>query len=201
MNNRIGIFGGTFDPIHWGHLFIAGQFAEVCELDKILFIPAYLSPLKQDQKADHIPSISTEDRLEMIKVAIKDNPKFFLDDFEINREKVSYSIETIEYLENKYKDDELFLLIGEDNANVFFQWNQPEAILKKTNVFVYRRGETGIKSIPGNEDYLSKMTYLDAPLIDISSSDIRTRCKGGKSVKYWVPSEVEAYIQKRSLYR
>lgn len=201
MSKKIGIFGGTFDPIHWGHLFMAEFFSVECELDQVLFVPAYISPLKIDRKIGHLILTSVEDRMKMITAAIKDNPKFVFEDFEIRREKVSYTIETLNYLKDKYSDTELYLLVGEDNAGVFHHWSQPDAILEKSRVIVFRRGDRQEEVDPGNLKYWDQMTFLQSPLVDISSSEIRARCSRRKSLRYWVPKAVEIYIQENNLYR
>ncbi|HDI83382.1 nicotinate (nicotinamide) nucleotide adenylyltransferase [candidate division WOR-3 bacterium] len=182
----IGIFGGTFDPIHTGHLILCRDVIELLGLKKIILVPAHVSPFKVG-----VETSTAEDRLKMVEIAIEHDPLLNVSDYEIKRGGVSYTIETINYLKNIY--GEVCLLIGADQAKDFKKWHRWEEILKTTPVYVLKR-----KGF--NFEHLEGMHSLDTRLIDISSTEIRNRVKEGRSIKYLVPERVEAYILDRGLY-
>lgn len=201
---RIGIYGGTFNPVQIAHLIIAEQFAEEMELDKCILVPAAVSPFKtgSHEKED----VSAAHRLEMLSIAAGGNPLFQIDPFEIEHGGVSYSIETVNYVHEKNPEAGLFLLIGGDNARDFTKWKNWKRILELVTLCIARR--------PGtiNDETESKITceltiderppvWLDTPLMEISSSDIRKMIALGKSIKYLVPPGVEKYIRKNRLYK
>lgn len=196
MEHRIGVLGGTFDPVHWGHLFIADYFCDELKLDKLIWIPAYISPLKNK----HGNQTSVEHRVNMLQLAIKNNPEFVLDTFEVTRKSTSYSIDTVRYLKKEYKNSNIFLLIGEDNARVFDKWKDPENILSLANVVAYGRNDTKSEMVEQVNPFMRSMQFLNAPAIDISSSEIRRRIRLGKTVKYFLPEKVTAYIEEHSIY-
>jgi nicotinate-nucleotide adenylyltransferase len=189
---KIGIYGGTFDPIHFGHLITAQSVFELRKLDKILFIPSFISPLKKDQI-----SSSPEDRIKMLKLAIKDIPHFDYTDFEIKKKNISYTIETIKELRKTYQYIEL--IIGYDNLLVFDKWKNPYELLKLVKLVVLQRKVTDEK-IRKNK-YFKHAIFIKTPLIDISGTDIRQRVHSGKSINYLVPQKVMAYIYKQNLYK
>lgn len=189
---KIGIYGGTFDPIHFGHLITAQSVFELRKLDKILFIPSFISPLKTDQM-----SSSPEDRIKMLKLAIKDIPHFDYTDFEIKKKNISYTIETIKELRKTYKYIEL--IIGYDNLLVFDKWKNPDELLKLVKLVVLQRKVTDEKIRKNN--YFKDAIFIKTPLIDISGTDIRNRVMCGKSINFLVPQKVMAYIYKQNLYK
>lgn len=187
MLKKIGIFGGSFDPIHTGHLIICNIIKEELNLDKIIFIPAYRSPHKDISKFT-----SPQVRYEMVELAIKDNNGFEISDFEISKDRSVYSIETIDYMNKKYSESELFLIIGADSYNNISKWKDPELIKNKAKLVIASRNNLKISK----EDYLAK-----TPNIEISSSMIRDRIDKNLSIKYLVNSKVEHYIYEKSLYK
>lgn len=195
MSNKIGILGGTFDPIHNGHLWFAESAKESFNLEKIIFIPNKIPPHRNN------PIASEKERYEMVLLATIDIPYFEVSDIEIRREGISYIIDTIEEIKNIYKE-ELFLLLGSDAFSQFLTWKDPEKIIEFCNLIVGRRGEENFNL--DLEDFINKyrekIFFLDFPYFPISAQEIRERIKNGKSIKNLVPPLVEKYIYKRRLY-
>jgi nicotinate-nucleotide adenylyltransferase len=188
----VGIFGGTFDPIHTGHLLTASVVKEIRNLGKIIFIPAFVSPHKTDQ--NHSES---KDRLEMVRLAIKDIPGFEVSDIEIVKQKVSYTIDTLRELKMIYPDIEL--IIGYDNLRVFDKWKDPDEIFKLVKVVVLNR-----QSANNNTEknvFLKKAVFVNTPVIEISSTEIRRRVRNNSPVDFFVPQPVKEYIIKHKLYK
>ena len=188
---RIGLFGGAFDPIHIGHLII-GQFSfEKLNLDKVIFIPANVSPFKKNKESFFSPN----DRFEMVKLAIEDNPNFKVSDFELSSNQISYSYITVDYFSKIYHDSEIFFIIGGDNLLNFCKWKNYEYIISKVSLIVYPR--LGFELVIPNclESYANKIFFLEVPIIDISSTMIRQRIKDGMDVKYFLPNKVYEYIK------
>ncbi len=186
---RIGILGGTFNPPHIGHLILAQEAKDRFNLDKIFFIPVYLPPHKD------IPLAKAEDRLEMVRLSIKDNESFECLDIEVKRGNKSFTIDTLKELKKKYPHDHLFLIIGSDLAKDFSSWKDCEEIVKIAKVLVARRKD--FMSLDNKFGFL----FFDIVQVDISSSLIRERIKKGLSIKYLVHPEVEKFIKKRKLYQ
>ncbi|MFP4370116.1 MAG: nicotinate (nicotinamide) nucleotide adenylyltransferase [Candidatus Kapaibacterium sp.] len=202
---KTGIIGGTFDPVHIAHLIIADRFRESEALDRCLFIPARVSPFKTDAKRQTSP----EQRLNMLKLALKDNPAFQIDEFELSGDGISYTYKTIEHLREKYPDDELSLLIGADQAAEFTNWKNFESILESVHLKIADRpaciqnkqDEYKLnKAIQDLKIYGTKISLLEAPLLQVSSTEIRDRAGNGLSIKYLVPEKLEQYILENSLY-
>lgn len=188
----IGIFGGTFDPIHYGHLITARALLEKRDLEKIIFIPCYISPHKTEQE-----SSSSIHRLNMLKLAIEGNNKFDFSDFEVNREKVSYTLNTLKHFKKNYNDIEL--IIGYDNLIKFDTWHKPDSILDIAKLIVMKR--TVDQKIDFTHNYDTKATFVDTPAIEISSTEIRNRVKLSKPITYFLPENVQEYIDKMMLYK
>lgn len=188
---RIGILGGSFNPIHLGHLILANTVLEKLKLDSLLFIPCYLPALKSSKNF-----ASPQARIKMLKLAIKYNPKFSFSDIEIKRQGKSFTIDTLREL--KQDDSKLFFIIGADNIKEFHLWKEPEKILKLADLIVTNRGGLQVK-VP-NTILGGKITECIIPNIEISSSEIRYRVASQKSIKYLVPREVENFIIENKLY-
>ena len=186
QKKRIGIFGGSFDPIHMGHLIICNIIKEELKLDKIIFVPTYRSPHKGASKFT-----SPQIRYKMVKLAIEDNEGFEISDYEIKQNRSVYSIETIDHMQKTYPRCELFLIVGSDSYNDLPQWKDPTLIKSKVKLVVATRDN---KKVSEN-DYLAK-----TPNIEISSTMIRERLKRKLSIKYLVNSKVEHYIYEKDLY-
>ena len=201
-SKRIGIFGGSFDPIHLGHLLMAEQFRSELSLDTVKFIPAKISPFK----LNYTPT-ADKHRLEMLKLAIGAHPNFEIDPIEIQRGGVSYTIDTVEQLQSNQPDATWFLLIGTDSLKDFKKWKSPEKLLQSVQLVVARRGgcpEPDWKELDGlaSEETLRAIQQirLDIPVMEISSTVVRQRIETKRSIRYLVPAPVEVYIQEHQLY-
>lgn len=187
---KIGLFGGTFNPIHIAHLVLAQSACDQLKLDKVIFIPSNISVHKNNR---HI--ISAEDRLKMVQLATKGNSKFFVSNIEIKRSGLSYSIDTVEYYKKRYPSQtKFYFIIGEDTHCSLHRWKCIDDLLKKVN-FV-----SASRLTKGNESPKIKVRHISMPVMNVSSSDIRQRVKKGTSIQYFVPTKVKEYIQKNNLY-
>lgn len=193
---RVGIFGGSFNPPHIGHLIVAEFIREEANLDKIIFIPCASPPHKQDPK--YLSQMaSSQHRFEMVKIAINGNPFFEVSDLEIKRGGISYTVETVNYLVEQFPDREFYLLIGADQFEEFHTWRDPDEIVKKVHLLVFNRYGYRV-----TESKFSKYAnFITVPNVDVSASSIRDRLRQGKSIKYLVPPGVEEYIYRNKLYR
>ena len=186
---RIGILGGTFNPIHIGHLAMAQRACDALKLDRVIFVPSNLPPHKNDKNV-----ISGRDRLVMVRLAISGNKQFDVSDFEVNRLGKSYSINTAIYLREHFPGAKLFFIIGQDSLAMLSQWRLIQDLIKIVNFVVVNR--------PGVKQARSpiKVQTIHMPNLDISSSYVRKQIAAGKTVRYLVPESVRLYIEKRRLY-
>ena len=200
MGKRIGIMGGTFDPIHMGHLITAEMVRCAVHLDEILFIPSARPPHK-----DGTRTASPEDRLAMTKQAVQENPHFSVSDIELRREGPSYTVDTIAELLKQSDGAELFFITGADAMNDLYLWHEPGLLLRSCQFIVATR-----QGAPLNEALLaekftaeerSHIQVLPTPHLEISSTVIRARIRAGLSIRHLVPRVVEEYIEERGLYR
>lgn len=188
---RIGILGGTFNPVHLAHLILAECALKALKLDKVFFVPANIQALKVRAKLASGP-----ERLNMLKLAIRGKEKFAVSDVEISRGGKSYTIDTLRFYRKKFKQRlQLFFIAGSDSLKDLNKWKDLGKILKLAKFVVAKRPEFSLGELS------KKITYINMPEIDISSSDIRKRIKAGKSIKYLVDGEVLEYIKKKKLYR
>jgi len=190
--SKVGIFGGTFDPIHHGHLITAQSVRELRHLDKIIFIPSFISPHKAN-----VNSASPEHRMNMLKLAVEGVDFFEVSDYEINKEGISYTIDTVKEFKKKY--DKLEFIIGYDNIFKFHTWKEPDAIMKQTNVLVLERKYS--KPHPFDDKYVEQAIFVKTRGIEISATDIRERVKKGMPIHYLVPQKVKEYIYNFNLYK
>ncbi len=190
--SKVGILGGTFDPIHFGHLINAQFVLENRDLDKIIFIPNYISPHKL-----HYDYSSPEHRFKMLELAIAPHPHFDISDYEINKSDISYTVDTVFELSKKY--DEIDLIIGFDNLITFNTWERPDEILKFANLVVMKR--TYDKHIKSPNKYFGEAIFVDTPTIEISSTDIRNRVAKNLPIDFLVPHTVKNYILENKLYK
>ena len=191
---RIGVFGGTFDPPHVGHLLLASDACESLRLDRLIFIPVWTQPLKVGTP----PVASPQDRLEMVRLAVADDANYAVDDTEITRKGLSYTVDTLEHLAERYKGAKLFLLMGQDALVGFPQWRNPERIRELATVAAMARSDTlNLWSGVAGENFVPVSTRR----VDLSSSEIRERRREGKSIKGFVPESIERFIEARGLYR
>ena len=197
---KIAVMGGTFDPIHNGHLVVAEYVRTSLELDKVIFIPSGVHPFKNNKGITE-----GQKRLDLLSLAIKSNEYFDISTMEINREGTTYTIDTIKELKKIYKEDEIFFIIGSDIIFEIEKWKDFEELMKLCKfTLLYRPGKNEDKIENRIEElkrvYGLEFTRVKAPLIEISSTEIRERVKKDLSIKYLVPEIVEDYIHKHKLY-
>ncbi len=190
---KLGIYGGTFDPVHLGHLILAESVREQLALDEVWFVPAFQNPHKQEKE-----TTPPKSRLEMLRFAISGNPQFRLCELEIKRKGPSFTFETLQTIQQEHPDAEKYLLIGADSLTDFPNWREPETILSLANLVAVNRGRSQAM-IPPQLDS-SRIALLEMPAIDISATQIRQRCADGKSIRYLTPRSVELYIEANQLY-
>lgn len=188
---KIGIYGGTFDPIHMGHLITAELVKEIRKLDKVVFVPAYIAPHKQDEK-----TAPGKDRIEMVKLAIEGCRNFSSSNFELKKKGISYTIDTIREFKKKNYDVEL--IIGYDNMIGFHKWKDPDDIIKLARVVVLPRQSSDDPR--ARNDYFDLVEFVSTPHIELSSTEIRSRIKNKKPIQFLVPNAVEKYIYQQKLY-
>ena len=187
---RIGILGGTFNPVHIGHLILADEALSKLNLDKIVFVPTFIPPHK-----DIETNISAKDRLKMVELAIEDNGAFEVSTFELDSKKKSYSIDTLKEFRNVYgQDSQLYFITGSDLLKDLFSWKNVNEIFKMSKFIVANRPGYPIKDVPEQAE-----TVVITP-IEVSSEDIRRRLKEGRSIRYLVPEKVRGYILEHKLY-
>jgi len=192
---KVCLFGGTFDPPHLGHLIVAQTIFEAENFDQIVFVPAYQPPHKNGMKISPV-----DQRLEMLNIAIKENPNFIISDLEIERKGLSYSIDTImDYKkQNNLNSNELFYLMGSDSLRQFKKWKDPKMIIGESRVIVAIRPGFRPSDIPNW--ILAKIQFASIPRIEISSTTIRERWISDKTIRYMVTESVWQYINKNKLY-
>ena len=200
-NKRVGIIGGTFNPIHMGHLILAEHARCEYNLDEILFIPTGISHFKDPNTV-----LDKKKRIAMTGGAIEDNPHFALSTIETERPGNSYTYETLEELKAANPTTEYYLIIGADSLFQMEKWMNPDIIMKDAIILVsVRKGQSRkeLEQKAGElmEKYNSDIKILQCPYIDISSTEIRERIKEGKSVRYMVTDDTLAYIEKFNLYK
>ncbi|MBL7802329.1 MAG: nicotinate-nucleotide adenylyltransferase [Saprospiraceae bacterium] len=189
---KIGLFFGSFNPIHVGHLIIANHMATRTDLDKVWLVVSPHNPLKPKKSLarDH-------DRLHLVRLGIGDNPRIEASNVEFGLPKPSYTIDTLAFLKEKYPDREFALIMGGDNLATLDQWKNYEQLLASYDIYVYRR--PGIE--PGPFASHPRVRICDAPLLDISATYIRECLRQGQSVRYLVPDAVYEYLESGSLYK
>jgi nicotinate-nucleotide adenylyltransferase len=195
---RIGIFGGTFDPIHTGHLIMAENVKDQIQLDTVLFVPSGNPPLKDSTLVS-----GAEHRLEMVKLAIEGNPALSVSDIEIaqNTGEPSYTVNTLLKLRQQYPADQakFYLIIGMDQLIDLHKWKDPGKLFLLSEVLVINRPGFLIQQV--ENEYSRRGIFVPVPNIDISSTDIRFRVHEKRSIKYLVPDKVEKYIIENNLYK
>ena len=191
---KIGIFGGSFDPIHTGHAIIAHHIISNGVVDRLWMMVSPLNPLKIDKKRQ----VADTDRLRMVEMVTHHMEHVETSAFEFTMPKPSYTIDTLNALQAKFPDDEFYLVIGGDNWEVFDKWRNCEEILAKYHLLIYPR--LGYEVIIP-EELKDRVTLVDAPIIELSSTQIRERLAEGQSVRYYVPDEVLNYIESKHLYQ
>ena len=200
---RLGIFGGTFDPVHFGHLALAEECLAVAGLDEVWLVPAASPPHKGGKKLSRF-----DQRKEMLELAIAGNEKFKVEPMEADRPGPSFTIDTLEEIQKRKPNDELFLIIGGDSALEFSTWKDPAKIASLATIIV--RIRPGV-IMPTEQEFISqlgkelgvltKVIFVSGPpYLDVSSSLLKERVSNNKSVRYLLPRAVEVYIQQKKLY-
>ena len=200
---RIGLLGGTFDPIHFGHLLLAVHSYEKLNLDRVILIPSRLPPHKSR------PLAKATDRLEIVRLALADDARFVVCDCELGRAEPSYTIETVRQLQNSLgSDSDLLWLIGSDMVEDLPNWHKIGELLELIEIIVVGRAGQAEPDYPALEPTVTveqirrlRAQRIELPLIDISSTEIRKRIAAGQSVHYLLPRVVEDYITQHKLYR
>jgi len=197
---KVGIMGGTFNPIHYGHLFLAEAAYEQLRLDYVLFMPSKNPPHK-----DKPQMISEQQRVDMIELAIRDNSHFRFSPFELEREGTTYTADTLTLLKEKNPDHEYYFIVGADSLFYMHKWMKPEIVFQLCTVVAAGRDNTQQDQLCKQADYLkqhfkARVSLIDMPTIQISSAAIRERSYEGKSLKYYLPDDVCSYIEKNKLY-
>jgi len=200
---RLGIFGGSFDPVHYGHLLLAESCREQCRLDQVWFLPTAVSPLKQ-----HGPQAADAARLEMLSLAIGGNPGLGICRIEIDRGGISFTVDTLGQLKQQDPARELFFLMGSDSLELFPEWREPRRICELATLVVVERPDS-----PGfdraklaaaiGEEHVARIEAhrVRMPLVGISSSELRARAAEQRSLRYLTPRAVEMLIETQGLYR
>jgi nicotinate-nucleotide adenylyltransferase len=199
---RIGVFGGTFDPVHLGHLIVAEQCREQAHLDQVWFIPAARPPHKQDRSLTPFAQ-----RAEMLALAVAGQPAFRIDDLERDRPGPSYTVDTLEEIQRRQPGTEVELIIGSDCLPDLAHWREPGRIVTLAGLLVVARSGWPLWSAEQLRQALGlpaelalRQEVVHAPLIDISSRDLRRRAAEGRSLRYLLPRSIEAYIAAHRLY-
>jgi nicotinate-nucleotide adenylyltransferase len=200
---RIGIFGGTFDPIHYGHLILAEQCREQGQLDEVWLVPAPRPPHKGEHAMTRF-----EQRVEMLALAIAGNPAFRIDELENERSGASYTAETLAELHRRHPAHEFFLLVGSDTLRDLPHWREPQRVVQLASLLVMHRPNNEVMPVEELRTRLQlpeatplRVEVVETPLIDIASRDLRRRAAAGHSLRYFLPRAVEIYIQDKKLYR
>lgn len=200
---KIGIMGGTFDPIHNGHLMLGEYAYRNFALDQIWFMPNGHPPHKEWSSIDS----DAEVRTEMVELAIKECDYFRLETYEVSRSEISCTYQTMEYFRKQYPQDEFFFIIGADSLFAIETWIHPERIFPVCTILAAYRDEKDTKAVMMekisqlNRKYGASIKLLETPLLDISSHELREEIRSGNSIKEFVPAEVEEFILKYRLYR
>jgi nicotinate-nucleotide adenylyltransferase len=189
---KIGLFFGSFNPIHVGHMIIANTIFEFAGLNEIWFVVSPQNPHKRDSKS----LIHEFDRMDMVELAIEEHPNFRAVDIEFSMPKPNFTIDTLSYLHDKYPDHQFSLIIGEDNLKSFTSWKNHKLILDQYGLIVYPRPDSRESEIKVHPN----VKIIEAPRMDISASFIRKCIRENKSVRYLVPEKVYQFIRDRKLY-
>jgi nicotinate-nucleotide adenylyltransferase len=194
---RLGVMGGTFDPIHHGHLLTAEEAVWQFELDEVVFVPTGQPWMKEDRKVS-----PAEDRYLMVVIATSSNPRFSVSRVEIEREGPTYTVETLRALHEERGDVDLFFITGADAMLEILQWKDPEDVLAMAHFIAATRPGYDLTAFQrGAPTEHPNVSVMPIPALSISSTDIRDRVAGGRPIRYLVPEGVQTYIEKARLYR
>lgn len=187
---KVGLFFGSFNPIHIGHLIIANYMAEHTDLDQVWFMVTPQNPLKNQRNL-----LNEYDRLEMVNLAIEDNEKLKASDFEFYLPRPSFTIDTLIHLKEKHPENEYVLIMGTDTVNTLPKWKNHEVLIESNAIYAYPRVGHDVKFMFEN------LSVYETPIMEISASFIRRNIKKGKSIRYFVPDKVVAFLDKWGYYK
>ncbi len=198
---KIGIMGGTFNPIHFGHLFLAENAFEQLSLDKVWFIPSKNPPHKRKPE-----DITEQQRIDMIQLAIQENPHFELSTLELEREGMTYTADTMKILREQNPEIDYYFIIGADSLFLMDQWYQPQIIFDNCTIAAANRDNADSSALEKQVQLLKKqfnanIILIDMPTVQVSSCNIRERVAARKSIRYYLPGSVREYIESKHLYR
>ena len=188
---NIGLYFGSFNPIHTGHLILASYVLEEAKLDQVWFVVSPHNPFKQQSSL-----LNEYDRLHLVRLAVEKEPRFKAVDIEFKLPRPSYTIDTLQYLEEKYSQHRFSIIIGSDSFQNLDKWKNAEVLMKRYPLLVYTR-----PGFPPQKDLPANATFLNAPLLQISSTHIRQQIKEGRSIRYLVPDNVMEYIYENGYYK
>ncbi|MEM1283398.1 MAG: nicotinate-nucleotide adenylyltransferase [Chlamydiota bacterium] len=197
QSKHVGILGGSFNPVHLGHLHLAHELKSRYQLDEVWFIPVYQNPHKLNR-----PTVSPFHRLEMLRLAVQDEPSYHVLDLECKRKGASYTVDTLKYLCGKYPDNQYYLLLGTDIIKRFHEWKAPHEILQLCKLVIASRGHENVSLNYGDENLKASVmsSFISIPLLDISSTQIRFLVEQGGDFQHLVPAQVYQYIERKGLY-
>jgi len=193
--NKTGLFFGSFNPIHTGHMIIAEYFTQFADLNELWFVVTPHNPLKEKKSLLDDPF-----RYEMAEIAIKNNSKFCICDAEFRLPKPSYTVHTLAYLKEKHPAKSFVLIMGSDNLTTIDKWKNYNILLNEYQIYVYPRANFPIDKIPELFRKHPNVKIFEAPIIEISSSFIRDAIKKGKKLKYFIPEAIYIYINEKGFY-
>jgi len=189
----IGLFGGSFNPPHVAHLVVAEIARDQFALDAVWWIPAGTPPHKS---GEHLADV--DHRLSMTHAAVDDNPFFEVCEVEAKRSGVSYTVETLRILQERNPETDFGLILGSDSLDHFAEWHHPREIVNRATLIVYKR--PGSIDLVAEPQFANRVHYVAAPVMELSGTEIRSRCRAGRSIRYLVPDTVRAYIETNDLY-
>lgn len=189
----VGLFGGSFNPPHVAHLIVAEIVRDQFDLDEVWWIPNATPPHKSNEKLAEV-----NHRLEMTRRVVEPNPTFRHCDLEVEREGVSYTVETLRVLQENYAETRFALIIGSDSLDHFAEWHRPDEIAERVPLIVYKR--PGAIEAVAESRFANHVRYVAAPIMEVSGTEVRARCRAGRSIRYLVPDEVRTYIETHGLY-
>ncbi|MBE9489964.1 MAG: nicotinate-nucleotide adenylyltransferase [Bacteroidetes bacterium] len=191
---KVGLYFGSFNPIHIGHLIIANHLVEHSDLDQVWFIVTPHSPFKKKRTL-----LDDNHRYQMVDRAVEDYPKLRASDIEFKLQQPNYTINTLTYLEEKYPDHEFCLIMGKDNLNSFHKWKNYDLILDRHDIYVYPR--ISKKPLETKFEHHKKIQFINAPIMELSSTFIRNAIKEGKNVRPMLPEHVWHYLDEMNFYK
>ncbi|MFB6099602.1 MAG: nicotinate (nicotinamide) nucleotide adenylyltransferase [Salinibacter sp.] len=189
----VGLFGGSFNPPHIAHLVVAEVARDQFDLSEVWWIPNATPPHKPGDEL-----VAVEHRLAMTRRIVETNPSFRVCEIEVQREGVSYTVDTLRALQEQYPDTDFALLIGSDSLDHFAEWHRPDEIAERVPLVVYKRPGT-IEAV-AEPRFANHARFVAAPVMEVSGTEIRARCRAGRSIRYLVPETVRTYIETYGLY-